>query len=344
MCALLIALASVAFAGCGAGGGGKTDLILENWGEYLDPELLTKFNEENPDINLIQNTTTSNEEMYTVCSTEGSKIDMCVPSEYMVERMMKEGLLAKLDTTKLKNAKYIDKTAAASTADKNCDYSVPYMMGTLGIVYNKTMVSDKVDSWDILWNKKYDKKIMMYSSIRDSLAVALIKLGYDINTTDEKQLEEAGKLLIEQKPMVLAYGTDNIKDSMISGSCAIAVDYSGAASAAITENSDLDYVVPKEGSNVWVDCVVVMKNSEHKDAAMRFIDFLCDPKNAAKNAEYIGYTPANTEAVNLVDDKLKNNAGFKMNKEDIARCTYYKDLGDDLSKYNDVWMKVQTAG
>ena len=341
ICAALIILSSVALSGCG--GGAKTELILENWGEYLDPELITKFNEENPDINLVQKTTTSNEEMYTVCATEGSKIDLCVPSEYMVERMMKEDMLAEIDLSSLKNAQYINKLAAPS-ADAECKYSVPYMMGTLGIVYNKTMVDDTVDSWDILWNEKYSKKIMMYSSIRDSLAVALIRLGYDINTTDPAQLAEAGQLLIDQKPMVLAYGTDNIKDSMISGSCAIAVDYSGAAAAAIAENPDLDYVVPKEGSNVWVDCVVIMKNSEHKEEAQRFIDFLCDPENAAVNAEYIGYTPANTEAVNLVSDELKNNAGFQMKDEDIQRCIFFKDLGDDLSLYNDVWMKVQTAG
>lgn len=338
---LVLLLVVPVFAGCGDG---RTEVILMNWGEYLDPELIQQFEAENPDIKLTQRTTTSNEEMYVVCATEGSEIDICVPSEYMVERMMNEGLLAEIDVSQLTNYEHIKTYAESRTFDPESKYSIPYMVGTLGIVYNTTLVDDEVTSWDILWNEKYSKQLMMYNSIRDSLAVALLRLGYDINTTNPDEIEAAGQELIAQKPLVLAYGTDNIKDSMIAGSCALAVDYSGAAAAAIMENPDLNYVVPEEGSNVWVDNLAILESSDNKEAAMRVLDFLCDPEVAAQNAEYIGYTPANTTAMDYVSDELKANPAFVIEDGVLDRCEYYTDLAeDDLEIYNDIWMKVQTA-
>ncbi len=327
----------------GCGGQEKTTIYLLNWGEYLEPTLIDQFQKENPDIIVKFTNTSSNEEMYTVCATEGSEIDIAVPSDYLVERMVKENLLAELDLKNIPNFKYVEEMSKTRSFDPESKYSVPYMMGTVGIVYNSKLVDEPVDSWDILWNKKYANKILMYDSIRDSMMVALAKLGYDINTTDKAQLEEAGQLLIEQKPLVYAYLTDEIKTSMISGTVALAVDYSGAAVSAIQENPDLRYVVPKEGSNVWVDNLVVLKSSKHKEAAERFINFLCDPEVAKKNSEYIGYTTPNAEAMKNMDPEYLNNPAYNIDSETLKRCVYYKDLGDALSLYNDVWMKIRTA-
>lgn len=332
------------------GSGGKETVYLLNWGEYLDPDILAKFNSEHDNIEVKERRVTSNEEMYTICSTEGSEIDIVVPSEYMVEQMKEENLLAKLDYSSMSNFEYIKSASDTRTFDPDSEYSVPYMIGTLGIVYNTTMVDDTVDSWDILWNEKYKGKIMMYNSIRDSLAVALIRLGYDINTTDQSQVEEAGKLLMEQRDagIVMAYGTDDIMTSRISGTCALAVDYSGAAAAAISENSDLNYVVPKEGSNVWVDNLCVLESSKHKDAAMEFINYLCEPEVAAANSKYIGYTTPNEKAKELMaeDEEMAamlENPAYIMKNEYYDRCEYYKYLGDSLKIYNDVWTKVLTS-
>ena len=339
-----ILLLAVSLVGCGGAGGEKTTIHLLNWGEYLEPTLIDQFQKENPDIIVKFTNTTSNEEMYTVCATEGTEIDIVVPSDYLVERFINEGLLAELDLNNIPNFKYVEEVSKTRTFDPESKYSIPYMMGTVGIVYNKTLVDEPVDSWDILWDEKYSGQILMYDSIRDSMMVALAKLGYDINSTDPEEIAKAGELLMQQKSLVYAYLTDEIRTSMIGGSVALAVDYSGAAVGAIQENSDLDYVVPKEGSNVWVDNLVVLKSSKNKEAAERFINFLCDPEVSKKNSEYIGYTTPNAEAMKMIDPELLENPAYPISSDVLDRCEYYKDLGDDLSLYNDVWMKLRTAG
>ena len=320
----------------------KTVVNFLNWGEYMDESVVDDFNASHDDIEIVCKYVTSNEEMYALCSTEGCEIDIVVPSDYMVERFIKEGLAAKLNYKDLSNFPNVAEYASTCTFDPNSDYSIPYMTGTLGIVYNTKLVDDEVTSWDILFDEKYSKQVMMYSSIRDTMAVAFSKLGYSINTTDPDEIAEAGALLLEQRPMVLAYGTDDIKTSMVGGSVALAMDYSGGAAAAIMENPDLDYVVPKEGSNIFVDCLVVMESSDVKEAAMEFINYLMDTEISAKNAEYIGYISPDPAAMEIVlsDEELKANPGFYIPEDAMNYCEYFVDLGDALELYNDQWMKI----
>lgn len=343
MISLLLALLLAAALLCSCSGGAKTTLYLLNWGEYLDPDLITEFEDQNPDIKVKMTTTTTNEEMYTVCATEGTKIDIVIPSDYLVERFIAEDLLAELDFSNIPNFKYVEKAAQNRTFDPENKYSVPYFIGTVGIVYNTKLVDDPVDSWEILWNEKYSKKIMMYDSIRDSIMVTLAYLGYDINSVNPDELAEAGELLLKQKPFVRGYGADNIKEDMIGGSVALAVDYSGSAVQAIMENEDLAYVVPKEGSNVWMDNFVVLKSSANKEAAERFINFMCDPKVAARNSEFVGYTTPNEAALEYVDEEFTSNSAYTIPDDVLERCKYFKDLGDNMQLYNDVWMKIKTS-
>ena len=345
---IVLVLCCTLFAGCASEKSDKVTIYLLNWGEYLDPDLLEEFNAMQDDIVIRENTASSNEEMYTICATEGCGIDMVVPSEYMVDMMRQDGLLAELNLENIPNFQYVQDMAVPEsncTSLENPDkyVAVPYMCGTLGIVYNTTLVDDVVDSWDILWNEKYANQILMYDSVRDSLAIALLKLGYNLNSTDPKEIEEAGELLVQQKPIVLAYGTDDIKDSMISGSVALATDYSGAAMAAIMENPDLEYVVPKEASNIWVDSICVLESSEHKEACERFINFLCDPEIAARNSNWIGYTTPNYAALEYVDEELKEISGYMIDDATRERCTYYNYLGDNLETYYDAWIKVKAS-
>ena len=340
---LLLALLLVAALLCSCSGGAKTTLYLLNWGEYFDPDLITEFEDQNPDIKVKMTTTTTNEEMYTVCATEGTKIDIVIPSDYLVERFIAEDLLAELDFSNIPNFKYVEKAAQNRTFDPENKYSVPYFIGTVGIVYNTKLVDDPVDSWEILWNEKYSKKIMMYDSIRDSIMVTLAYLGYDINSVNPDELAEAGELLLKQKPFVRGYGADNIKEDMVGGSVALAVDYSGAAVQAIMENEDLAYVVPKEGSNVWMDNFVVLKSSANKEAAERFINFMCDPQVAARNSEFVGYTTPNEAALEYVGEEFTSNSAYTIPDDVLERCKYFKDLGDNMQLYNDVWMKIKTS-
>ncbi len=343
MISLLLALLLAAALLCSCSGGAKTTLYLLNWGEYLDPDLITEFEDQNPDIKVKMTTTTTNEEMYTVCATEGTKIDIVIPSDYLVERFIAEDLLAELDFSNIPNFKYVEKAAQNRTFDPENKYSVPYFIGTVGIVYNTKLVDDPVDSWEILWNEKYSKKIMMYDSIRDSIMVTLAYLGYDINSVNPDELAEAGELLLKQKPFVRGYGADNIKEDMVGGSVALAVDYSGSAVQAIMENEDLAYVVPKEGSNVWMDNFVVLKSSANKEAAERFINFMCDPQVAARNSEFVGYTTPNEAALEYVDEEFTSNSAYTIPDDVLERCKYFKDLGDNMQLYNDVWMKIKTS-
>ena len=218
------------------------------------------------------------------------------------------------------------------------------MWGTVGILYNTTMVDEPVTSWDILWDEKYDQQIFMYDSIRDTIGVALLKLGLSINTRDEADIKAAETALIEQKPLVLAYLGDNIKESMINGDGALAVVYSGDAMWCIDPeegNPDLDYAVPESGSNLWFDNVIILKSSQHTAEAEAFINFLCDAEVAKANTEYIGYSTPNKAALALLDESYTENPIYNPPQELLDKCEIFHDLGDFINVYNDAWNNIK---
>ena len=215
------------------------------------------------------------------------------------------------------------------------------MWGTVGIIYNKTMVDEPVTSWQILWDPKYSKQILMLDSQRDSIGVTLKMLGYDMNTRDLNELEEAKQALIEQKPLVLAYVGDDVKDKMIAGEAALAVVWSGDAVYMKRENPDLEYALPQEGSNLWVDAMVIPKTSKHKAEAELFINFMCDPEIAYKNADYIGYSSPHLEAKKMLDPELLNDPAAYPEMEELVNCDIFKDLGDFLRVYDRIWTEIK---
>jgi len=203
------------------------------------------------------------------------------------------------------------------------------------------MVDEPVNSWDILWDPKYEKQILMLNSQRDSMAVALKKLGYSLNTRNTEELEAAKEALIAQKPLVLAYVEDDVKDKMIAGEAALAVVWSGDAVYMKWENPDLEYVVPDEGSNLWFDAMVIPKTSTHQKEAEMFINFMCRPEIALKNTEYIGYSTPNMEAKkNLAEDILNDPTSYPP-EEVIKKCEIFKDLGEYLKDYDRIWTEVK---
>ena len=284
-------------------------LVVYNWGEYIDPEVLTIFEEETG-INVVYEEFETNEILYTKVSSGAIAYDVVCPSDYMIQRMIENDLLTEINFDNIPNIKNIGKQYMEQSRqfDPENKYSVPYCWGTVGILYNKTMVDEPVDSWSILWNPKYKDNILMQDSVRDAFGATLKYLGYSLNSTDLDELTEAKNLLIEQKPLVQAYVIDQVRDKMIGNEAALGVIYSGEAIYTQKENPNLEYVIPKEGSNIWIDSWVIPKNAEHKENAEKFINFLCRPDIALMNFEYITYSTPNEAARELIEDESIRNS------------------------------------
>ena len=327
--------------GCGKEKEEKDVLSVYNVGDYIDESLISKFEEETG-IEVRYETYDTNEMMYQKLKCGSSSYDLVFPSDYMVEKMKAEGLLKKIDFKNIPNFKYIDKDFLNPIYDKTNEYSVPYMWGTFGILYNKKMVKDPVDSWDILWNPKYKGNIMMFDSVRDTMGIAFKKLGYSMNSTNPKEIDEAKELLMRQKDLVLAYVNDEGKDRLLGEETAMGIIYSGDAVTLIEENPNLAYAIPKEGTNKWVDAMCIPSTAKHKKEAEMFINFLLDPKNAAVNADYIGYSIPNTGALELLDEEVTSDPVAYPSEEVLDKSETFIDLGNDIKLYDRAWIELKS--
>lgn len=343
ICISLLIMTLSLMTACSKDSGEK--VYVYNWGEYIDPEVLDLFEEETG-IKVVYDEFEQNEEMYPKIKAGAVQYDVVCPSDYMIQKMIDEDLLAEINFDNVPNIENIDPAylERAKNFDENNSYSVPYCWGTLGILYNKTMVEEPIDSWSAIFDEKYSGNILMIDSVRDAFCIALSYLGYDINTTDEAQLEEAKALLQSQYPLVQAYVVDQVRDKMIGGEASIGVIYSGEAIFTKRENPDLEYVVPKEGSNVWIDGWVIPKNCRDKENAEAFINFMCDGDIALKNFEYITYSTPNTKAREMIaDEDIKNSQVAFPEQSILDRCTTFRYLGDEIEAlYTDKWNEVKS--
>ena len=324
---------------------GTNQVIVYNWGEYLDPEVITLFEKETG-INVVYEEFETNEIMYPKVQSGAIAYDVVCPSDYMIQRMIENDLLAELNFDNIPNIKNIGQEYFKQSRqfDSENKYSVPYCWGTVGILYNKTMVDEPIDSWSVLWDEKYIDNILMQDSVRDAFAVALKYKGHSLNSTDLDELEEAKELLIEQKPLVQAYVIDQVRDKMIGNEAAIGVIYSGEAIYTQLENPNLEYVIPKEGSNVWIDSWVIPKNAKHKENAEDFINFLCRPDIAKMNFDYITYSTPNTAARELIEDPAIRNSKIAFpDASELERCETFQFLGDKNDAiYNKLWREIKS--
>lgn len=320
-------------------------VIVYNWGEYIDPEVLDMFEEETG-ITVVYEEFETNESMFPKVQAGAVSYDLVCPSDYMIQRMIENNLLAEINFDNIPNLKNIGEQYMKQSQgfDSENKYSVPYCWGTVGILYNKTMVEEPVDSWSILWNKKYTDQILMQNSVRDAFGIALKYCGYSLNSTDLDELEEAKELLMKQKPLVQAYVVDQVRDKMISNEAAIGVIYSGEAIYTQSENPDLEYVIPKEGSNVWIDSWVIPKNAQNKENAEAFINFLCRPDIAKMNFDYITYSTPNTAARELIeDDAIRNSTIAFPDASELERCETFNYLGTKFDNiYNELWREIKS--
>ena len=314
-----------------------------NWYDYMDETVFDLFEQETGiHVNKIYFTT--NEEMMVQVRVSPGAYDLVFPSDYCVERMISEGLLQEINFDNVPNFANIDEKLINPDYDPENKYSVPFMWGTVGILYNKTMVDEPVESWGILWDEKYADSIIMMDSIRDTMGLSLKYLGFSVNSRDLVQLKAATDKLIEQKPLVKAYYVDETKEKMVAGEAALAVVYSGDALYAMELNEDLDYAVPLEGSNVWIDPMVIPATAKNRENAEKLIDFLCRPDIAQMNCEYIWYSSPNAAAIELMGEDYTENPTINPPQEVIDRCEFFHDIPDDfLSVYNSFWNMVKNA-
>ncbi|MBP3196426.1 MAG: ABC transporter substrate-binding protein [Butyrivibrio sp.] len=320
-------------------------LYVYNWGEYIDEEVIEQFEEETG-IDVIYDMFETNEIMYAKLAQDPSAYDVICPSDYMIQKLIENDMLKELNFNNIPNSVNIGEQYFEQSKDFDPEnkYSVPYCWGTVGILYNKTMVDDVVDSWDILWNPKYNGQILMQDSVRDALMVSLIRNGYSLNTTNPDEIAVATKDLIDQKPLVQAYVVDQVRDKMIGEEAALGVIFSGEAIYTARENPDLVYVVPKEGTNVWIDSWVITKESKHTENAEKWIDFMCRPDIALKNFEYITYSTPNVAAQELIEDEEIKNSKVAFPDLSAFPTESYKYLGESGDRlYNDAWMEVKSA-
>lgn len=334
---LLFVLLTLLLTACG---GNDNVVNVYNWGEYIDTEVLRQFEDETG-ITVVYDTFVTNEDMYVKMKNDSSQFDVVIPSDYMIDRMIKEDMVQPLDASKIPNREKVNTEFFSDmTFDADGTYSVPYMWGTLGIVYDKTKVSPAPTSWDVLWDPQYEGRIVMMDSVRDTLGIALVRLGYSMNARDEAQLEEAKNTLIEQKPLVYAYRLDETKDMMVQSESDLAVMYSGDAYVALSGNENLEYVVPEEGSNLWIDGMVITKDAKNVDNAHAFINFMTRPDIAAKNAEYIGYSIPIPEGVELLPEEMRNSHVAYPENLEAMQLEVFNDPSDILEVYDRIWTDI----
>lgn len=339
--ALVVAMASLLLAGCG--GEKKETLKVFNWGEYIADGVIEDFEKEY-NCRVIYETFDSNEAMMAKVQNSGSSsYDVVFPSEYTVSKMIELDMLHEINYENVPNASYINEAYKGLSYDPENKYSVPYMMNTLGILYNTEMVTEDVTSIGILFDEKYEGNVLMLNGMRDTLGMALKYLGYSMNTGNASEIEEAKNLLIAQKDNVLAYVGDEVRDKMLNGEAALALVFSGEGNKAVAESDGMLEMtaVPLEGSNLAIDTMVILKKSQHIDLAEAFVNFMLRPDIALRNAEETGYTSPNTEAVKMLPPEIGENTNYYPTEEELSRCEIFLYLPEEAEKlWSDAWTKI----
>lgn len=331
----------------------KEKLYVYNWGIYLDRDVIDKF-ESKYNCEVVYDEFDTNEEMYAVVSSGARTYDVLCPTDYMIEKMINQGLLYEYDIKELTNYENIDKRILniIKSFDNNNSYVVPYVHSTLGLIYNKTLLDKKKlpypTKWSDLWREEYKGEIFMQDAVRDLLMVGLKKNHFSLNSLNQDELDIATKDLIEQKPLVNAYMIDDLRDKMVGESGSMAVMYSGEVEYISTEGapSEYIYILPEEGVNFTIDAWVIPKNAQNIELAKKWIDFMLDPEIALMNFDYMHYGIANLKTIELIrkrdGDKVINNEAIFPNLDDIDKYELYKDLGGFEENYNEAYKIIKS--
>lgn len=329
----------------------QVDLKVYNWGEYISDgsegtlDVIQEFENRNPGITVSYTTYATNEELYAKLRSGSAKYDVIIPSDYMVSRMIEEDMLEKLNFDNIPNFKNVMSDFINPDYDPTNEYSVPYTWGTVGIIYNTQMVDDPVDSWEILWNPKYTNQILMFNNSRDAFGIALKLLGYSQNTTDHAILDEAAEKLTEQKGILQAYVMDEIFDKMSNGEAALAPYYAGDALIMMEDNPDLAFAIPKEGTNKFVDAMVIPEGTEHKQEAEQFINFMLEDDIAYANINFIGYSTPMKTVKEMLDPEVLNDGVSYPSEEVLSNCESFINLPEETNVYmQELWVDILASG
>ncbi len=352
--------AALLSAGCGnstttaASSEESQELYVYNWGEYIDESVITQFEEETG-IHVVYDLFETNEEMYPVIEAGAICYDAVCPSDFMIQKMQEHGLLAEINFDNVPNLKEIDPLflEMSRSFDPENKYSVPYTWGTIGILYNTKRLEElgvePPTRWSDLWDERLSGEILMQDSIRSAFMTGLKKNGYSLNSTNPDEINKAKQDLIDQKPLVQAYVVDQVRDKMIGGEAAVGIIYSGEMLYIQNEAKELnldyslEYVIPEEGTDLFIDCWVIPKNAKNKENAEKWINFLCRPDIALKNFEYITYSTPNKGAFELLDEEMQNNKAVFPDIASIKNAEVLKYLGDDVDAlYNEAWKEVKS--
>ena len=336
--ALSIVVTTMLLAGCS----GKETITFFNYGANIDNETLKAFEEEYG-IRVKMDTFDDMEAMYLKLTGSDVKYDVVLVSDALMPRMIEEGLLQEINKNNVPNLVQMDEEYLDLSIDPGNKYSVPYMFGTIGIIYDKNQVTETVDSWDILWNEKYKDKIFMFDTYRDTLGVALKKLGYSMNSENPEELEAAKALLLEQRELVdPKYGVDNGTAMIANGETALNMIWSGEGLNLQEEYPNLVYTIPKEGVNFWIDSLCIPANATNVSGAEKFINFVSDKESALRIADEIGYTTPNKEARAEQPDHVRNNPNAYMPKELMALSEIYTPLSLEARQlYDHIWTQIK---
>lgn len=360
-----VVLAAMSLAGCarfaqtdpensGAGSvldGKDVTLNVYNWGQNIaegdegSMDVVAEFEKTYPNIHVNYLTYDSNESMYAKLKTGGISVDLIIPSDYMIARLIQEDMLLPLNFDNIPNYQYIDETYRNTVYDPENRYSVPYTWGTVGIIYNTKYVDEAdVTGWELLWNEKYAGKILMFGNSRDAFGIAEYLLGYDINTTDDAQLQAAADKLAEQKPLVQQHVMDEIYDLMINEEAYIAPYYAGDYVQMMQSNDALAFYRPEhQGFNFFIDAMCIPSCCQNQEAAELFINFLCDPEIMGANMDWIGYGAPSSEAKAYLDPSIASNEAAYPSADVLKKGTMFQHLPQQtIQRMEELWLQAKT--
>ena len=317
----------------------QQQLFLFNWGNYIDPELIKEFEAETG-IQVVYETFDSNDAMEAKLKQGGTRYDIVFPSESSITKLVNQNLLQKLDHSKIKGLENISPFLLNSPVDKGNQYTVPYFWGTVGIMVNTKYIDpESIQTWNDLWKEDFKNKVLVLDGNREALGMALQSLGYSLNSKNENELHAAEVKLKELKPNVRAVLNEEIKTMMKLEEAPIGMGYSGDAAAVAEENPNVQYILPKDGSAVWTDNFAIAHTAVNIDGAYAFINFMLRPENAARNAEYVGYSTPNEKAKELMDPEVTSVETYYPSEEIINSLEHYEYLGNDwIQKYNEAFL------